>query len=300
MSFIIGIDSGGTHIVAQVISLTGKVKASYGTGPGNILIDYDGTKSHLIELISEINDEYSLKTCVGIIIGIAGLNTVGGSSEIQSNLVDEFKIPVVLMSDATLGIWNVLSGHEGILALAGTGSAVFSRFNNNIDRIGGWGYLIGDEGSAYDIVHRTLQWITVNYDKREQSEFTNRYIEDSGANSLNQLISKIYVSNRKEIANLAIITSNLIDSYPEAKQIISDAAKSLADQTILMMNRYSTQSHLIIGESGSVLQKNEFYREQFEKRILKFNINTKFIKTSRNNASGAFYWYEQHKEELSL
>lgn len=298
MAFIIGIDSGGTHIVGQVIDLDGNVKKSYDSGPGNILGDYEETQKHLIEIITKVEEEHSLKQCVGIVIGIAGLETAGGAPALRTNLMKQFEVPVILMSDATLGLWNILSGHEGVLVLSGTGSAVFSRYDNNIERIGGWGYLVGDEGSAYDIVRRTLKLITNNYDNRSNTKFTNAFVEEAGEENLKELISQVYASNRKEIASLAVVTVKLSRQYSEARQIIIDSASSLAKQVILMMQRYPLKRKFLVGESGSVLQKNDYYRSIFEHEILNFNQYTEFITTDRNNASGAFYWYKQNKGEL--
>jgi Predicted N-acetylglucosamine kinase len=300
MSFIVGIDSGGTHIVGQVIELNGNIQKNYETGSGNILIDEQKTKLRLNRMIETIFNEYSLKGCVGIVIGIAGLDTFGEISEFKKELTTKFNIPVILMSDATLALWNILSGNEGILSLSGTGSAVFSRFGEKVDRIGGWGYLVGDEGSAYDIARRSLQTLTSSYDQGKNKRFIDDYLKEVGQKDLFSLISKIYSSNRKEIAELSMTTNKLSSQSHIAKEIISAAAISLANQTILMMQRHTNISKIIIGESGSVLQKNNFYKSIFEKTILDIYPETKFITTSRNNASGSIYWYQQHKEDFKI
>ncbi|AUI72086.1 BadF/BadG/BcrA/BcrD ATPase family protein [Companilactobacillus alimentarius] len=298
MSFIIGIDSGGTHIVSQVIDVDGNIKERFEVGPGNILVDYDKTRLNLFNLINQIKSKYGNQwnECKAVIIGIAGLDTFGGGSELKDELNLKFGIPIILMSDAMLALWNILSGKKGVVALAGTGSAIFSRFNN-IQRVGGWGYLFGDEGSAFDISRRTLKFLTIKYDNQENNSFASKFIQELGKNNVPEVIADIYKMNRKQIANLALITSELSNQYPEALQIIEDSANSLADQALLMLKRWGNKSELLIGESGSVLQKNRDYQFYFEKRILGIYPKVKFVYTSRNNSFGAFYWYQENKED---
>lgn len=296
MSFIIGVDSGGTHIVSQAIDVNGSVKEQFEAGPGNILVDYDETRLNLITLINQIKSKYcnQWNECKAIVIGIAGLDTFGGGSKLQDELSLKFNVPVTLMSDATLALWNILSGRKGVVALAGTGSAIFSRYDN-IQRVGGWGYLLGDEGSAFDISRRTLKLLTIKHDNQENNDFANEFIQEFGKNNLSEVITDIYKMSRKQIASLARITDKLSDQYPEALQIIEDSAKSLADQTLLMLKRQENRSNLLIGESGSVLQKNQNYQSYFEKRILNIYPEANFVHTNRNNSFGAFYWYQENK-----
>lgn len=158
MSCVIGIDSGGTHIVGQAIRVDGQVIGKYDiSGTGNIVVDYDGTMRRITGLINKIDKQFSLKSCKKIVIGIAGFETSSQAEKFQQELSDQFNVPMIFMTDVALGLWNVLAGKDGILALSGTGSVIFAKFGDSIDRVGGWGYLLGDEGSAYDITRRTLK-----------------------------------------------------------------------------------------------------------------------------------------------
>lgn len=292
MRFVVGIDSGGTHIVAQVISLDGEVLSTYQAGQGNLLVNFEETKNNLVKLLEEVGHDYALTSCEGIVIGIAGAETAGGAPALLKHLNKRYAGPIELMSDATLGLWNTLEGANGILAIAGTGSAVFAKQEKQILRVGGWGYLIGDEGSAYDIARRTLQAITHFQDTQAAPAFVQLFLDQTPAQSVNELVSRVYTMSRKEIAEFAMSTAALVEQDDTAKRIIEQAATALADQVGLMISRVNRDEPLKVAESGTVLLHNKTYRQAFEKAITNQQPEVKFLTTTRNNACGAFYWFK--------
>ncbi|MFD1441518.1 BadF/BadG/BcrA/BcrD ATPase family protein [Lacticaseibacillus hegangensis] len=295
MSFLVGIDSGGTHIVAQVLDMDGSVRKTFTGGQGNILISFSDTAENLTKIISKIGKTFSLSECTAVVIGVAGLDTAGTAPQLREQLAQHFNVPIILMSDATLAVWNILSGKSGVLALAGTGSAVFSRFGNRTDRVGGWGYLIGDEGSAFDIARRTLRMLADSYDRQDDTSFMHAFLRKSGCSEFPELAASIYRTDRKGIAKLAMITAELSSSYSEAERIIEDAAQSLGRQVILILSRYPAQTNPVVGESGTVLQRNLTYRTAFESFVSDVFPSAEFTTSDRNNASGVFYWYQSNQ-----
>ncbi len=56
---------------------------------------------------------------------------------------------VLIQSDATSALEDAFGDSAGVLLIAGTGSSAFARAaNGTVDRCGGWGPVIGDEGSG--------------------------------------------------------------------------------------------------------------------------------------------------------
>lgn len=299
MEYVIGIDSGGSHIVIQAINLKGKELFEFtSVGCGNILIDYSATLEQIKKLIFKVDGNLSLSFCKVIVIGIAGLSNSKCTSKFKEEIFNCFHLPVVLMTDASLGMWNVLSGEDGTLAIAGTGSAVFAKSRNKIDRVGGWGYLIGDEGSGYDIARRTVKFITSSVDHHLKNDFTDLFLQKSGFDEVSDLISWIYSNDRDQIATLAKVTAEIAPTNSQALTIINNAANSLAKQVIILLKR--NPKNLLIGESGSVLTMNTIYRKKFETEIKSFSPKMRFVISSKNNSYGSYFWYKYNKENIEL
>lgn len=300
MSFLVGIDSGGTHIVAEVMSEDGDALANYQSGPGNIVIDYQETERNITGILKQINEDYPLRECRQLVIGVAGAATaIQRVSQLKQNIATLYSGPVEVMSDAILGLWNVLEGQDGLLVISGTGSTVFAKRELKYERVGGWGFLLGDEGSAFDIARRSLQHLVNATDTQEWTAFDQLFLTETGAENLGLLISWIYRWNRKQIAQLAKITAVLASRNAVAKQIIQHSANALASQVKIMLNRYKLGEPIVVGVAGSVLENNAIFREYFEQSILSKNPNVKFIDTTRNNAFGAYYWSRANGDAAS-
>lgn len=72
----------------------------------------------------------------------------------------------VVESDVRIAIEGALDGHDGIVVIAGTGSIALSLKNNKLTRCGGWGYQLGDEGSAYWIAKKMFNIFCKEIDGR--------------------------------------------------------------------------------------------------------------------------------------
>jgi N-acetylglucosamine kinase-like BadF-type ATPase len=62
----------------------------------------------------------------------------------------------MLLHDAPIALAGAFDGESGIVVIAGTGSVVYSAYADSTKTYGGWGYLYGDEGSAFWLVREAL------------------------------------------------------------------------------------------------------------------------------------------------
>ena len=68
--------------------------------------------------------------------------------------------------EATIALFGALGGADGVVVIAGTGSIAYGLNGSKSSRIGGWGYLLGDEGSAFWIALCALRQGMQGYDGR--------------------------------------------------------------------------------------------------------------------------------------
>src|SRR6185295_15071152 len=95
-------------------------------------------------------------------VGIAGASVIHSEDwlrEVFSTIMPG--VPFVPSSDLEIALVGALGERRGVLVLAGTGSAGFGiNLAGQSLQVGGWGYLLGDEGSSYWIGMQALQMLT--------------------------------------------------------------------------------------------------------------------------------------------
>jgi glucosamine kinase len=161
MSRVLGIDGGGTKTDAVVVDAEGRVVWRERTG------GLDPTAGSEWEVLL---DELSRKA--GPVDHAAlGLPYHGEIADItrrqQRVAVQVFGASVLVANDVALAFEGALAGGEGVLVLAGTGSMAWARGPVGPHRVGGWGDMFGDEGSAYWIGREALALISRTLDGRE-------------------------------------------------------------------------------------------------------------------------------------
>ncbi len=181
---------------------------------------------------------------------------------------------ILICHDALIALFGGSSRGVGIVVAAGTGSIVFGRNHRGITkRIGGWGYILGDEGSAYKIAVAGMQSALKSYDGREKAtslvECFQKYLDLS---SIEDLITVIYRQNWgvSEIANLAQIVDLVAALGDEvANQIIDDAVQELTKATSTVIETiFNPDSVLEIVTTGSVWKSRCKIHQRFAASIV--------------------------------
>ena len=160
MKLCLGVDGGQSATKAVVGDLEGRV---LGRGEG-------GPCNHAKEGAGRERLERGLREAVGAALAPLGLTLrttqfeaaclgmSGGPDdkrEIIAELIDAAAIEVT--TDAHVALYGAVVG-AGVIVIAGTGSIALGRDAEGVVyRAGGWGYIFGDEGSAFDIVRRALR-----------------------------------------------------------------------------------------------------------------------------------------------
>ena len=135
--------------------------------------------------------------------------------------------------DGTIALSGALAGQDGIVAIAGTGSFVFGRNGSRTMRAGGWGYLIGDEGSAFWIAKQALR-AALRYEEGwgSQTRLHSMLLEETGARSANEVLHLFYTSDwpRSRVARLAAKVNHAAEAGDGAAAVIlRQAGEALAE-----------------------------------------------------------------------
>lgn len=159
MESYLGIDAGGTHTRARLVSSRGDILGIGEAGPAN-------TPSGLPEALRAIEAAYSQalaqagladtdisSICAGL--GIAGLNRRGILHGLQEHAFP-FK-SIAFASDAAIANLGAHAGEDGAIVIVGTGSVGFSRVGGQVFTIGGYGFPVSDEGSGAELGLRAVR-----------------------------------------------------------------------------------------------------------------------------------------------
>lgn len=294
MHYIIGVDGGGTKTEAVAFSMNGDVIFKNVTGFGNVLVDETKALENIIEAIGGcIKGVYEKNRgirCIFICAGLAGVEVGNYSIIIKQKIEDYFKVRTKVVNDAVIAHASLLKGEDGIITISGTGSISIGKRENEIVRAGGWGHILGDEGSGYHIALKALKKAVNEYDMGcKESPLTLNIMKKLNIKRVEEIKDFVYQSDKASIAALVpvIVESSCYDLY--AKQILIDAANDLSEITYMVANKLNMFNNVKIGIKGSVLTKVDIVRENFEKILSRKLKKVDLIDEDVPSSKGAFY-----------
>ena len=165
-------------------------------------------------------------------IGLTGApETLEAQREIRELFSFVFgEIPLVIENDVFLGYRAAFGDEAGIFLYAGTGSiVVYREASGSLKRVGGWGYLLGDEGGGYWIGREGIRKTLLALENNEQIELAKVIFEHAGGRDWDSIKRFVYSSSREQIASLALPILTLAEAgNKEAGEIANIAGVELA------------------------------------------------------------------------
>lgn len=295
MDYIIGVDGGGTKTEAIAYNLEGEELGRAYAGFGNLLLSfqeaYKNIEMSLIDCINRVEADYADSKCVFIYLGLAGIEAGNVKQKLKKALQEQFKIQVEAVNDAEIALAALLKGEDGILTISGTGSISYGLHNGKMERTGGWGHLLGDEGSGYYIAIQGFKTMIMEEDlDLPYSSLTKAFMNKLGINKVSDIKEFIYSSNKGDIAAFVPIIVEQAECGDErAKEILLQAGRDLGLTTYSLYKKLNFNGAVAVGIKGSILTKVQLVRKTFE-QALKDNISEiNIVEEDVSPAKGAFY-----------
>lgn len=168
MPYFLGIDGGGTKTTCAVGD-DSQVISTATTGPSNIVrVGEDQTRESLKEAVRQacaragINPELVARTC----IGGSGAARPELAAAVRIFLAEVVATPIDVVGDMEIALAGAFDTGPGVIVIAGTGSIAYGRDAAGATaRAGGWGFAIGDEGSAHWIGREAVRAILREHDR---------------------------------------------------------------------------------------------------------------------------------------
>ena len=272
--WIIGIDGGGTKTRGAICDQTGQVAAVVSGEGANVLSrPWSDVERTLRQLIDELLRcaKASREEVAALYLGLAGADRPATEKMIAQAFAGEWQERLHIDNDAVAALYAGTWGRPGIVLIAGTGSIAYG-INGKKERfrVGGWGYLLGDEGSGFDLGRQAAAAVLRAFDGRaEQTALTQLLLSQYEVQTPAELISILYGSDnpRKELAAL----SSLVETAARAgdataKQLIRRAAEDLAQLVIACQHKMGEKLPVVL--AGGLLTADTLLRREMLQNAL--------------------------------
>lgn len=240
MKLFAGIDGGQSSTVALIGNERGEVLGRGVAGAADEVAQderstrlrdaLEGALAHALQAAALPGD--ARFECV--VAGISGYDgkTVGAAPQFRAR-------EVRLLHDAPIAHAAAFDGGDGIIAIAGTGSAIYGRSGADELTIGGWGYLFGDEGSAFWMAAEALRAAMALEDEGRSDELFDDVFAAFSRDSLRAIARAFYhgVISRGELAAFAERLIELAPKHATAREIVLGGAVALVSDALLCAKR---------------------------------------------------------------
>lgn len=277
--YYICLDAGGTKTYAAIMDHDRNILFSVKKGPGNMAVNTEKATENITDAITACMKSGHGDSCGFIVLGIAGIEKGNSKWQFKQYLEQKFKLPALVLNDAELAFYSVLGDQNGILAIAGTGSIFLGKNNSSVQVIGGWGHLLGDEGSAYNIGIQALKVIVKEIDQGSvQTEFAKSLANEYDIFEPSRLKEFVYSSSKADIAHISLLVYRLAKTgNKHALHLLENAGCELAKQAFQLVKKLEFKSSIKIGLKGSLLEKNEIVREYFKMKLKEYSADISFL-----------------------
>lgn len=254
---VCGIDGGQTATRCVLADWKGRI-LGHGLSLPLIHLDANGGREQFVQSMTQAlqrswaTARLKPRPLAALVVGATGI--VAGSREAE--LAEELLADIVqsrsihVCSDAKIALVGAHEGSPGIIVIAGTGTiAMGIDRSGRVARAGGWGWLIGDDGSSFAIGRAGLKAALYARDGIGPTTLLASIMaKHFNVVDLYDVKRIVYESQfgASGFAALGAMVSQAVDSEdPVALEIVKDAGKALAQETLAVMGQLDFEGHPI-------------------------------------------------------
>jgi N-acetylglucosamine kinase-like BadF-type ATPase len=270
--YLLGVDGGATKTLAAVLDQDSKTVHLGHGGPSNE--DAVGAEAAVAALLQAADEAIAAARITEADVGSAVLAIAGTDTDAIARNVREARTDKWLVVNDVLGAWATATGAgPGVAVISGTGSNVFGVGDDaRAWRAGGWGHLLGDEGSGYWL---GVQSIKAALRDREASGPPTALSEAVPvffhAPSVEAVASRVYSKpmTKGEIAAFAVEAGRLAEEGDAvARQLYAWGARELSSQIAAVIAQTGLSGAFPVGVIGSVSKAGSVFLDPLERAVL--------------------------------
>jgi N-acetylglucosamine kinase-like BadF-type ATPase len=265
----LGVDGGGTNTRAIIVDDTGRACGQgYAEAANYHRVGLEAAVSSITRAVHEACRKVGVAPD-GINAACFGLAGVSHPEHHRTMLEAlQLALPirnVLLETDARIALAGATDMRPGVVIIAGTGSiACGLNARNEFARAGGWGPVMGDEGSGTYIGKRALEVVMEAFDGRgRRTRLTEKVLRHFRIESAAELPGVIYNTRIQVLREVAQLSRVVVQAAEEgstmAQEILREAADELARAAIAVITQLRLQSDSFrIACVGGVFESGEW------------------------------------------
>ncbi len=292
---VLAIDGGQTSTLALIANLSGEVLGYGRAGPSNHIDEPGGRERLETAVISSVrsaleNAGIPAERLRSACLGMTGAHVEAGA--VLKQLLPSLTT-VETHHDAVTALAGASLAQPGIVVIAGTGAIAYGQLADGRQaRAGGWGYLMGDEGSAYDLGVGALRAACRASDGRAAPTTLLASVPAAlGMASLAEVHRAVYAQKvtRADIARLAqVVARDAAAGDAAACALLKRAAADLADAAIAVLDQLGRrEAGMPIHPTGGVFRGGPLILDPFRARVASASLASQVRKPALGPAAGA-------------
>jgi glucosamine kinase len=291
---VLGIDVGGTKTVCLLANGEGAILARAREGGANL----QGVGELALEKVLHGVMESALAgqgvIPSAICLGIAGVDREADQNVVRG-IMDRigYKATILIVNDALIALQAGIGDAPGIVVVSGTGSIAYGRnARGEAARAGGWGYVLGDEGSGYWIGRLALRAVVRHADGRGRAtRLTALLLGHFGLTGAGELIRQVYHEELSPgaIGSLARYVQQARDDGDfVATGILDQAAEELVTTAAAVMKRLGMEyEHFSFVLAGGMFHAVPWLCSQMKVLLPTLATHSRTIRLEEDPAVGA-------------
>jgi N-acetylmuramic acid 6-phosphate etherase len=300
----LGIECGGTRTVAVLTDERDARRLE--SGPANLRLLSDAQLARHFRSLAG-----NLPRPAAVAIGMAGMRTASDRHRVLNAAAKAWpRVPCYATNDLETALEAaesitparkrpIIDPSSGtprsalprVLVLSGTGSCCYGRaVDGQTAKVGGWGHVLGDKGSGYEIGLRALKAVVYYYDRDGKwSPLGRRLLRALQLNEPNDLVGWVQTASKPDVAALAVqVFEAWTGRDTIAADILEGAAHSLAEDAAACARRLArpgTPVQFIF--AGSVLLKQPRFAKETGRLLRKLWPEATVMLLKRESVWGA-------------
>ena len=274
MRYVIGVDGGQTNTTAVVADETGCLLGIGQGGPANHIHEPGGPERVQRSLKDAIHGALAMADLENARIAATCLGMTGSSETMREICTPMVPSQQILFGhDTKIALYSVTFGRPGVVVIGGTGAAAYGLTEAGSEGwAGGWGYLLGDEGSGYWIALRALNACCRATDGlMSPSLLLPLILQHLEVSSLQEVHHKVYSGSlsRPDIAALSSVVGRAASQGDAtALRILREAGKELGQIVNAVIKKlHLQQTPVTVGAVGGVFRAGRFVLRTFRETV---------------------------------
>lgn len=296
MRYLLGVDGGGTRTRAVLAEETGLLLGQGNSGPSNFhSVGLEMAVHNIKESIRQALAEAQIELAEGnltdttrskepdsiadstditspsvkatkhfhLALGLAGVGRPRDHAEMSLMLQRELGAlasELSLTTDAQIALRGAIKGGNGVVVIAGTGAIALGVRDGQVARAGGWGYLLDDRGSGYDLGRQAITAALRAFDGRGPATALGQLIcQRVGIEQITEIIAPVHQGelDRAAIADLVpVLLAGAEVGDDVSREILCTGGQELGLAAVAIARRLKFEDGFAVAGVGGVLSRN--------------------------------------------